>query len=335
MTRTAYAPLWAYQMKQRGQYGDFKFILPEHDPQGVASGTPVVTPTSNHLLYSEEFENSEWTTADMQQKSTVESSNGDSAQVWTRVTGSGQWASVISEIKTTTAGQIVTYAVELKNTSNADRTAMNIYDNDSAGAMVSLYIYWDGVLVDSVSQTAGSTYSPGYGYEDIGDGWYRFYITATTVGNDCVCKMYPACDAIEDDDGDGLAIFGAQFEKDIETPSYYKKTEGTAIIDELPVGRKVGITGWLRDIAGQLKAGDFVKFSGHNKVYMVAEDCDSDGGGFGTLTIEPALYGTLLSGETLVIEDVPFRVRFADDTVNTDVDRNLFVGFNTKLIEAI
>ena len=40
--RAAFAALWAFAVAQRGQYGVFEFILPEHPPRGVATGTPVV-----------------------------------------------------------------------------------------------------------------------------------------------------------------------------------------------------------------------------------------------------------------------------------------------------
>ena len=38
-----------------------------------------------------------------------------------------------------------------------------------------------------------------------------------------------------------------------------------------------------------LKAGDYFRFTGQDKVYMAVEDLDSDGSGEGTLTFEPPL----------------------------------------------
>ena len=44
LTRAQWAPIFAFLMKQRGQYETFQFVLPRplHTPQGVATGSPVV-----------------------------------------------------------------------------------------------------------------------------------------------------------------------------------------------------------------------------------------------------------------------------------------------------
>ena len=42
-------------------------------------------------------------------------------------------------------------------------------------------------------------------------------------------------------------------------------------------------------MTGTLKAGDFVKFASHNKVYMVVADATADGSNEATITIEPPL----------------------------------------------
>ena len=335
MTRSTYAPMWAFQMQQRGQYGDFEFILPEHEAQGVAGGSPAVMLTSNLFASSENFDSTEWTPdADLEQNGTTESHNNDSAQVWIRSTGSSQWENLLSGLHSASLGQSVVFSVYLKNTHSADRSVITVVDH-GVGDMAKVNIYWDGTAISAVSETSGSAYSPGFGYTEIGDGWYRVFATATAIASDCKCYIFPACDATLDGDGDGLAVFGAQIETDIASPSYYKPTIGTAIINELPTGRQLGITGWSGGVDDQLKAGDFVKLTDHRKVYMVTEDCDSDSAGFCVISIEPALTHAVTSGEVLVVEDVPFRMRFADDVIKTNVDRNLFYGWNTKLVEAL
>jgi len=40
---------------------------------------------------------------------------------------------------------------------------------------------------------------------------------------------------------------------------------------------------------GILKAGDYFRFTGQEKVYMAVEDLNADGSGEGTLTFEPPL----------------------------------------------
>ena len=336
MTRITYSPLWAFQMQQRGQFGDFEFVLPEHEPQGEVDGTPVITPTSNLFTYSESFDSSEWSPSSLLERNGTETShNNGTAEVWVRSTGSGQWEKTQSDSYGTTLGQVVTFSAYFKNTHNADRCILMLYDSGASAEMAKVNVYWDGTEIDSVTETSGSAYSPEFGYTEIGDGWYRVFGSVTAIGNDCYFSLYPASDLNGDSDGDGVAIFGAQLETDIETPSYYKPTAGTAIVDALPTGRQVGTTGWQRSVDGQLKAGDFIKLAGHRKVYMVTEDCDSDGSGYGTVSIEPALTNSVADGETLVVEDVPFRMRFADDVSKTGIDRNLFYGWSTKLVETL
>jgi hypothetical protein len=42
MTRSDFSPMWAFLVKQRGRYKSFNFVMPEHEPLGVATGTPTV-----------------------------------------------------------------------------------------------------------------------------------------------------------------------------------------------------------------------------------------------------------------------------------------------------
>lgn len=67
------------------------------------------------------------------------------------------------------------------------------------------------------------------------------------------------------------------------------------------------------NITGALKAGDFINFSGHNKVYMVTSDLDIDGSGEGSFTIEPGLVASVVDDETVVYGDVQFTVRLNSD----------------------
>ncbi len=72
------------------------------------------------------------------------------------------------------------------------------------------------------------------------------------------------------------------------------------------VGEKdVTITG-ASGIENILAAGDFVKFSGHSKVYQCVANCTSASDGTATLYFAGGLTTALASGETLTITQVPF-----------------------------
>ncbi len=74
----------------------------------------------------------------------------------------------------------------------------------------------------------------------------------------------------------------------------------------------IAIDGFHADGAGRLKAGDFIKFSGHSKVYMIMADVTSSSNA-ATVTIEPPLTTALANDETVTYDSVPFTVYLNSD----------------------
>ncbi len=75
----------------------------------------------------------------------------------------------------------------------------------------------------------------------------------------------------------------------------------------------VAIDGLTHGVTGIGKAGDFVKFAGHAKVYQASADFNSDSGGAATLPIFPNLVAAVADNEVLTISSVPFSVILAGD----------------------
>jgi len=98
-------------------------------------------------------------------------------------------------------------------------------------------------------------------------------------------------------------------------------------------GRSVLTKGWTHSITGILKAGDVIKFAGHNKVYMLTADADSDGSGNAALSIEPALFVSPADSEALTVSNVPFTVAFTRDTRESDVAPGMFFSFAADMVE--
>ena len=69
----------------------------------------------------------------------------------------------------------------------------------------------------------------------------------------------------------------------------------------------IAIDGFNADSAGSLKAGDFLKFASHTKVYMVVSDVTPSSNA-ATVTIEPPLIEALTNDSTVTYDDVPFTV---------------------------
>jgi hypothetical protein len=89
--------------------------------------------------------------------------------------------------------------------------------------------------------------------------------------------------------------------------------------------------------SGTLKAGDFIKFTNHTKVYMVVED-QSDIS-TGTLTIEPPLR-TAVSSTDITYDNVPFTVYLINDlqefgASGSDKDGNVLYKFQLDVQEAL
>ena len=74
----------------------------------------------------------------------------------------------------------------------------------------------------------------------------------------------------------------------------------------------IAMDGFGGDGAGRFLAGDFIKFRGHDKVYMVVADVTSSSNA-ATVTIEPAITTALANNETVTYDSVPFTVFLTSD----------------------
>jgi hypothetical protein len=116
-------------------------------------------------------------------------------------------------------------------------------------------------------------------------------------------------------------------------PPIYKDTSGTAT-GTLLVNNAGGYAAGSSTIAtdgltGTLKAGDFIKFAGHDKVYTITAD------GATSLTIEPALLESVADNEVITYNDVPFTMAFTTDTQEMSVSTGGFVAYQIKLVEVV
>jgi hypothetical protein len=93
------------------------------------------------------------------------------------------------------------------------------------------------------------------------------------------------------------------------------------------------IDGMTISTTGILKAGDYFRFSGQNKVYMAVEDLDADGTGSGTLTFEPPLRSDVSDDATLVYDNVDFTVRLKNDIQEYSIVTNDLYKYQIDLIE--
>jgi hypothetical protein len=101
----------------------------------------------------------------------------------------------------------------------------------------------------------------------------------------------------------------------------------------------IAIDGFAGDGSGRLKAGDFIKYNGHTKIYMVVSDVTSSSNS-ATVTIEPPLVSALADDETVIYDNIPFTVHLTNDiqefgVVGADKDGNLLYKFELDVEEAL
>jgi hypothetical protein len=101
----------------------------------------------------------------------------------------------------------------------------------------------------------------------------------------------------------------------------------------------IAMDGFAGDGDGRFKAGDFLKFASHDKVYMVVADATSSSNA-STVTIEPPLITALADNSAVTYDNVPFTVHLTNDiqefgTVGADKDGNLLYQFEFDVEEAL
>ena len=93
-------------------------------------------------------------------------------------------------------------------------------------------------------------------------------------------------------------------------------------------------------MTGTLKAGDYIKFASHTKVYMVVADVTADGSNEATVTIEPPLITALTDDSVVTYDNVPFTVHLTNDiqefgSVGADASGNLLYEYEIDVEEAL
>ena len=114
-------------------------------------------------------------------------------------------------------------------------------------------------------------------------------------------------------------------------PTEISNTSGTASGTVATSATSKGVTSVaVTGLAGVLKAGDVVKFTGHDKVYMLTADRSGDG----AMAFTPALVEAVGS-EQVVYNNVPFTVRLANDVQSYQVSSGMFFKYEVDFVEAL
>ena len=95
------------------------------------------------------------------------------------------------------------------------------------------------------------------------------------------------------------------------------------------------VDGMTTSTNGILKAGDYFRFTGQEKVYMAVEDLDADGSGEGTLTFEPPLRSAVTDNTILVYDNVDFTVSLTNDIQEFNIGTQEYFNYEIDLVEVL
>lgn len=86
---------------------------------------------------------------------------------------------------------------------------------------------------------------------------------------------------------------------------------------------------------GILKAGDYFRFTGQEKVYMAVDDLDSDGSGEGTLTFEPPLRTAVTDNTVVIYDNVDFTVTLVNDVQEYNLGVQGYYSYEIDVAESL
>jgi len=95
------------------------------------------------------------------------------------------------------------------------------------------------------------------------------------------------------------------------------------------------IDGMATSTNGILKAGDYFRFTGQEKVYMAVADLDADGSGEGTLTFEPPLRSNVADNVALIYDNVDFTVSLTNDIQEYSIGTTNLYAYELDVAEVL
>lgn len=87
----------------------------------------------------------------------------------------------------------------------------------------------------------------------------------------------------------------------------------------------------ITGLTGTLKAGDFIKFANHSKVYMLT----ADRSGAGSISFSPSLVTAVSSGQGVTYNSVPFTVRLVGDAQEFPASTDVTFRYEIDMIEVV
>ena len=319
MTREQFAPINAFVMKQRGQYETFQLVLPVlSSGLGTPVGTPLVKgasqtgrsiitdgwspPASGNIIsITDTTPTATWAVNETNLNIEALSTSGSGIYSdWNIVTdGSGNPTITIGN-----GGQgfAVSDTITLRDPREdptTDIATVTVATIDSAGVLeldkednytAQMSGVWEDTWDDGaegVHYNVSQTSTSGSGSSA------KFNIRITDTGG-----------SMSDPDVDDIRVILTIAGKG------YAVDDTIVLTDPGDTSETVTLT--VKSITGsdepRFKAGDYLKFANHDKVYTVTADVDPNSSGDSTISIEPALITSPADNSAITHSSVPFTV---------------------------
>lgn len=301
---------------------------------------PRVSTIRNLIPYSDTFDDGWWVLSNAYNFGQVTAPDGTLAQTWGSAYGLD--------------GSVNPYIRGASFTASATQYVVSCYVKRGTAAMFLLSIYDVGTTVSYSSRiniaADGTMTMAGTGDVDDrwlepvagADGWYRTGLLLDVesrglAGHTLRVQIYPHYGTESTPRPQYYsAIWRACLETGRVVPGHPLPRAGESDPEtETESGKIVRCDGWVGDTAAVLKAGDFLRFAGHTKVYKVAAVADADAWGNASLRIHPALIATPSATQTITIQDVPFTVSLDGAPSEQDWDENIWIRPRLRFVERV
>jgi len=158
----------------------------------------------------------------------------------------------------------------------------------------------------------------------VGGQFWTIKLTSTRLNRDEYAELY-AFLVKQDGPYDSFTV----------VPPIYGSTRGTSVSGTPTVldDYAAGLTSIRANQgSGTLKTGDFIKFSNHDKVYMLTADVNQDASSEDTFQFFPPLSTAIDNTTTIQYNNVPFTVILTTDTqtIKTNADGTSEIEFTVR-----
>lgn len=121
---------------------------------------------------------------------------------------------------------------------------------------------------------------------------------------------------------------------DPDRQTAYGVATGTPLINGASqTGGTIITDGWTTSQTGIMKAGDLLQIGDY--MYMVLDDCNSDGSGNATINIGPDLRESPADNAAITVQDVTTKCRLAGNSAQWTTDNMKNYGMNISFVEQL